>query len=835
MNQFKDVFLGFDNRPYKRAVSVQKCVRAGGKHNDLENVGYTNRHHTFFEMLGNFSFGDYFKREAIKLAWNFLTQELKLPLERLYVTVYHSDEEAYTIWRNDIGLPVEKIIRIGDKPDGGSDNFWQMGDVGPCGPCTEIFYDKGSNVAGGIPGSKDEDGDRYTEVWNCVFMQYNRDETGKLHSLPKPSVDTGMGLERITAVMQNVASNYDIDLFQALIAQAAKITQCKDLTNPSLKVIADHIRSISFLIADGVVPFNEGRGYVLRRIIRRAVRHGYKLGVTNSFLYQLVSELVMQMGDFYPELKAQQDNITRVIEAEEEKFYQTIANGMGLLQQELSSLNGKILSGIVAFKLYDTYGFPLDLTEDICKESQVVVNHAEFEQAMHQQKNRAKSASKFKLGAVFDYDGAASEFLGYEDITNHAKVLALFDSKQQPVTRLNVGEAGVVVLDNSVFYAESGGQAGDSGIITNKSSLEVFTVQDTQKIRQDVIGHLGVVTADSLNIGDEIIATINEANRTATQKNHSATHLLHKALHEVLGSHALQKGSYVCHEYTRFDFAHDKPLTKQEIERIEMLVNQVIINNYQVTCNNMDYDDAIKQGVMALFGEKYTKQVRVISMGEFSRELCGGTHVKQTGDIGLFSITSESGVASGVRRIEAITGMAALKRLQKNLAILDELRNELKAQTNDIILTKLNQHMGEAKDLARQVSDLKAQLAGLKAASLLENVVVLANGVKSLVVEFSDMDNKILLELMDKLKHQLGSGIITLAAKNGERANLMVGVTKDLTNQYKAGNIIARIAAIIGGKGGGRPDLAQAAGNEVTKLSQALAQVNDIILAQVQD
>jgi len=831
MNQFKDVFLGFDKRSYTKAVSAQKCVRAGGKHNDLENVGYTARHHTFFEMLGNFSFGDYFKREAIEFAWNFLTQELQLAPDRLYVTVYHTDDEAYDIWRNHIGLAAPRIIRIGDKPNGGSDNFWQMGDVGPCGPCTEIFYDKGSEIAGGLPGSENEDGERYTEVWNCVFMQYNRDEKGQLHPLPKPSVDTGMGLERITAVMQNVNSNYDIDLFQALIRRAAHLTKCTDITHASLKVIADHIRSISFLIADGVVPANEGRGYVLRRIIRRAVRHGYKLGVTSSFLYQMVAELVTQMGDFYGELVTHQSKIEQTIHGEEEKFYQTIANGMGLLQSQLANLQGSTLSGEVAFKLYDTYGFPLDLTDDICKEYNVVVDHSEFNQAMAQQKTRAKSANKFKQGTLFDYTGAPTEFLGYDKTHHQAQIVALFNSDNQPVTKLALGDSGVVVLDSSVFYAESGGQVGDTGVITH-TTLGEFNVEDTQKIKQQVIGHFGVITHGQLAIGDVVSASINQDLRQATKRNHSATHLLHKALHQVLGSHALQKGSYVCADYTRFDFAHDKPLTAKEIEQIETLVNQVIMANYNVSCSTMAYDDAIAQGVMALFGEKYASDVRVISMGDFSRELCGGTHVERTGDIGLFTITSQASVASGIRRIEAITGSAALKRMQQNMAILDELRSVFKAQTNDVILTKVQQQVTETKDLIKQLGELQGQLAATKANTLLDNAVVLANGVKSLVVELPGVDNKALLEVMDQLKHKLASGIITLVAINAERVNLMVGVTKDLVGKYKAGNILAKLAPLVGGKGGGRPDLAQGSGTEVANVAHALAQVNAIILAQ---
>ncbi|MBY0379228.1 MAG: alanine--tRNA ligase, partial [Burkholderiales bacterium] len=619
MNQFKDVFLGLEKPHYTRATSTQKCVRAGGKHNDLENVGYTARHHTFFEMLGNFSFGDYFKLEAIKFAWEFLTITLAINPNKLYVTVYHTDEDAYNIWQNTIRLTPDRIIKIGNNANGGSDNFWQMGDTGPCGPCTEIFYDHGETVPGGLPGSDYADGDRYIEIWNCVFMQYNRDEELVLHTLPKPSVDTGMGLERIAAVMQNVRSNYDIDLFKAIIASASYITQCSDLSNPSLKVLADHIRSISFLIADGALPSNDGRGYVLRRIIRRAIRHGYKLGMRQAFLYLLVNELVIQMGEAYSELIIHQAHIERIILQEEEKFLQTIDNGMGLLHDTLSKLSGTKLSGETAFKLYDTYGFPLDLTQDICREMGVVVDHNEFDTAMNIQKNQAKKAGKFKMDKQFDYSGDATEFLGYTQTSiNHTKIVALYDNNHQPVDKLLTGQIGVVVLNKTVFYPQGGGQVGDVGIIESVTEIALFNVTDTQKIHPDVVGHLGTVVSGALSVGDLANANYDINIRMAITRNHSVTHLLHKALHEVIGKHATQKGSLVCKDYTRFDYAHDTPLTKIECQKIEQIVNHVIMMNYLVKHENMSYDEAISNGVMALFGEKYTNVVRVISMGDFS-------------------------------------------------------------------------------------------------------------------------------------------------------------------------------------------------------------------------
>ncbi len=835
MNQFKDVFLGLEKRDYTRAVSAQKCVRAGGKHNDLENVGYTARHHTFFEMLGNFSFGDYFKRDAIKYAWGFLTTELKLPIEKLYVTVYQTDDEAYNIWRDEIGLSSDKIIRIGDKASGGSDNFWQMGETGPCGPCTEIFYDHGAHIWGGLPGSADEDGDRFIEIWNCVFMQFNRDESGVLHPLPKPSVDTGMGLERISAVMQHVHGNYEIDLFTQLIQSASTITKCSDSANPSLKVLADHIRSISFLIADGALPSNEGRGYVLRRILRRAIRHGYKLNCRTPFLYQLVATLVALMGDAYPELIVNQEQIEKIIFQEEERFFQTIDNGMQLLQVELNAINSgversnskkKTLAGNIAFKLYDTYGFPLDLTQDVCREHAIEVDIAGFDSCMNEQKNMARRAGKFKMSTNVEYDGCETNFVGYTDTSIEAKIIALYHN-DIAVNQLFAGQDGIVVLDNTVFYAESGGQAGDSGILQINGGAQVLmNIHDTQKIRPQVVGHIGNVANGTIQIGDVVIATLDLHCRIASARNHSATHLLHKALHEVIGAHAVQKGSSVTAEYTRFDFANDKSLTSAEIEEIERIVNRVIMHNYPVTVKNMTYDDAIKSGAMALFGEKYTDSVRVVQMGDFSTELCGGTHVSRTGDIGLFSITSETGIANGIRRIEAITGETALAIMQQNLAILDKARDQLKAQSNDIINTKIDGLYQETKLLNKELNELKAKIAGLQAENLLSEVTILANGIKLLVLQLDNLDTKALQELVAKFKDRLmQNSIIVLGGIHADKVNLVVGVTSDLTKQYKAGDLVNKLATLCGGKGGGRPELAQAGGSDVAQLPVALSQV----------
>ena len=825
MNQFKDVFLGLESRNYVRATSSQKCVRAGGKHNDLENVGYTARHHTFFEMLGNFSFGDYFKFDAIKYAWGFLTTELKIPQDKLYVTVYHTDDEAYNIWHNEIGLSPDRIIRIGDKPNGASDNFWQMGDTGPCGPCTEIFYDHGAHIWGGLPGSAEEDGDRFIEIWNCVFMQFNRDEAGVLHALPKPSVDTGMGLERISAVMQHVHGNYEIDIFTKLIKHASELANCADLNNPSLKVLADHIRSISFLIADGVLPSNEGRGYVLRRILRRAIRHGYKLGLRNPFLYKLVITLVALMGEAYAELIINQEQIEKIIKQEEERFFQTIDNGMQLLQDQLKQVKNNVLSGEIAFKLYDTYGFPLDLTQDVCREFEIDVDITEFDSCMEKQKTMARISGKFKMNANVDYDGCETNFIGYTDISIEAKVVALYYDNLA-VEQLNANQDGVIVLDKTVFYAESGGQAGDSGVLQiDGGATLLINIHDTQKIRPQVVGHLGVVGNGTIKIGDTVTATIDLHKRLDCARNHSATHLLHRALHEVVGAHATQKGSSVTADYIRFDFAHDTSLDK-EIEEIERIVNRVIMHNYEITTKIMGYDDAIKSGAMALFGEKYTNAVRVVQMGDFSTELCGGTHVKRTGDIGFFSITSESGIANGVRRIEAITGEASLHRMQQNMAILDKAREQLKAQSNDIINVKIDGIHQETKLLNKELNELKSKLASAQADGLLSKVKILASGIKLLVLQIDNLDIKAMQELTNKFKDKLvNNAVIILGGINTNRVNLVVGVSSDLTKQYKAGELVNKLAIICDGKGGGRPDLAQAGGSNIVKLPIALAEV----------
>lgn len=836
MNQFKDTFLGLEKRDYTRATTSQKCVRAGGKHNDLENVGYTARHHTFFEMLGNFSFGDYFKTDAIKYAWEFLTSSewLNLSKDKLYVTVYHTDDEAFDIWHKDIGLAAERIIRIGDKASGGSDNFWQMGDTGPCGPCSEIFYDHGADIWGGLPGTPEEDGDRFIEIWNNVFMQFNRDETGKLNLLPKPSVDTGMGIERISAVLQNVHSNYEIDLFVKLINAAAQITQTSDKTNASLKVLADHIRSVAFLIADGALPSNEGRGYVVRRIIRRAIRHGYKLGRREPFFNQLVATLVSEMGDAYPELILNKELIEKIIFQEEERFFQTIDNGMTLLNDAILNNNTKptehnLLAGDVAFKLYDTYGFPLDLTQDVCREHNINVDIDGYEICMTRQREMAKAAGKFKIAGSLEYSGCETEFIGYDENSCAAKVVALYRDGIA-VTQLIAGDEGIIVLDQSVFYAESGGQTGDTGTIVVDGGVScLFAVEDTQKIRAAVHGHSGKLTHGSLKIGDEVIATLDLHQRIATARNHSVTHLLHKALHEVIGTHATQKGSLVSSDLTRFDFANDKGLTQAQINEIERIVNHVIMQNYEVAIDEMSYDEAIKTGAMALFGEKYTNDVRVVKMGEFSTELCGGTHVIQTGDIGFFTITSEGGIANGVRRIEAITGEAALLRMQQNMAVLDIARDKLKAQSNDLLNIKIDAVLADNKAQNKEIAELKAKLATYQAEALLNQATTLANGAKLLVLRLDGLESKALVELAEKIKDKLVSGIVVIGAVNAERVNLVAGVTKDLINQYKAGEIIAKLAVTVGGKGGGRPDMAQAGGSETHKLDEALAQAKALV------
>lgn len=854
MNQFKEVFLGLEKRDYMRATSAQKCVRAGGKHNDLENVGYTARHHTFFEMLGNFSFGNYFKLDAIRYAWEFLTEVLQLPKNKLYVTVYHTDDEAYKIWHETIGLASDRIIKIGDKVAGSSDNFWQMGETGPCGPCTEIFYDHGSEINGGLPGSDNEDGDRYIEIWNCVFMQYNRDENGVLHPLPKPSVDTGMGLERISAVMQNVHSNYEIDLFVKLISQAQEITKCTDKKNSSLKVIADHIRSICFLIADGVLPSNEGRGYVLRRIIRRAIRHGYKLHMREPFLYKLVDTLVVEMGKSYPELSNAQKSIENNIQSEEEKFFQTIDKGMRILNEELLKmakkeginltqnidkdedllndekikLNGQ-LSGEIAFKLYDTYGFPLDLTEDICRGKGIAVNLPEFDLAMAKQKNAGRENNKFKMDKTFEYDACDTIFMGYTENSLESKVVALYKGSEV-VSELNVGEQGVIVLDNTVFYAEGGGQIGDSGVIQIDGGVTcLFQVDETLKIRPQVFGHLGTLSHGVLKIGDSVTATFDLHKRLATSRNHSATHLLHKALREVLGEHVAQKGSLVDSHVTRFDFAHTKPMTLTEINEVERIVNHVIMMNYAVDIMNTSYDDAVKSGAMALFGEKYTENVRVIKMGGFSSELCGGTHVRNTGEIGLFTISSETGVANGVRRIEAITGESALQRMQANLAVLNNLRNTLKAQKNDLILDKVNTSLEQNKEHLRQITILKNKLISYQVGEFVSKVETLSNGNKFLTIELQNVANDEMTEIVEQLKSKLKTAIIIIGAINSNKANIVVGVTKNISGNYNAGKIVAKLAEMLCGRGGGRPELALGGGNKVEALSEILQKSRDLI------
>jgi len=820
MNQFKDVFLGFDKRTYTRAASAQKCVRAGGKHNDLENVGYTARHHTFFEMLGNFSFGDYFKRDAITFAWELLTEVYALPKERLMVTVYAEDDEAYDIWHQEVGVPADKIVRIGDNKGAryASDNFWMMGDTGPCGPCTEIFYDHGAHIPGGPPGSPDEDGDRFIEIWNNVFMQFNRDEAGVMHPLPKPSVDTGMGLERIAAVLQGVHANYEIDLFQALIKAAARETNTADLDSPSLKVLADHIRACSFLIADGVIPGNEGRGYVLRRIIRRAIRHGYKLGSRSAFFHQLVQDLVAEMGEAYSELVSHQARITEILKQEEDRFFETIENGMQILEAELAT-KPAIFNGDLAFKLHDTFGFPLDLTADICRERGITVDTAGFDAAMARQKDQARAAGKFKMATNLEYDGQATTFHGYNKLDTPAKVLALYKDGSA-VNLLNEGDMGVVVLDETPFYAESGGQIGDSGEF--KSANGIFAVEDTQKIQAAVFGHHGVLKTGTLSVGDGLTAKVNLQARANTMRNHSATHLMHKALREVLGEHVQQKGSLVDTEKTRFDFVHNAPLTDAEIADIEALVNAEILANVATQARVMDIESAQKTGAMMLFGEKYGDEVRVLDIGS-SRELCGGTHVSRTGDIGLFKITGESGVAAGVRRVEATTGEGALKLVQAQQALLHQLATELKAPAQELP-AKIGQVMDHVKSLEKELARLKSKLASSQGDDLAAQAQEI-HGVKVLAAALDGADANTLRETMDKLKDKLKSAVIVLASIADGKVTLAAGVTGDLTAKVKAGELVNHVAGQVGGKGGGKPDMAMAGGTEPAHLPQALASV----------
>ena len=828
MNQFKDVFLGFDKRPYTRATSSQKCVRAGGKHNDLENVGYTARHHTFFEMLGNFSFGDYFKEDAIKYAWELLTEVFKLPKDKLTVTVYAEDDEAYAIWKDQIGVPAERIIRIGDNKGAryASDNFWMMGDTGPCGPCTEIFYDHGAHHFGGPPGSPDEDGDRYIEIWNNVFMQFNRDEAGVMHPLPKPSVDTGMGLERISAVLQHVHANYEIDLFQTLIAAAARETKTADLSIPSLKVLADHIRACSFLIADGVIAGNEGRGYVLRRIIRRAIRHGYKLGARNAFFHKIVPDLVAEMGGAYPELVNNQTRITEILKQEEDRFFETIENGMAILETELANTKD-VFNGETAFKLHDTYGFPLDLTADICRERNVAVDTDAFNAAMARQKEQARAAGKFKMATNLEYDGVATSFHGYDKLETSATVTALYKDGVA-VTKLAEGELGVVVLDNTPFYAESGGQIGDSGELRGTNGI--FEAEDTQKIQATVFGHHGVLKTGTLSVGEQVSARVNVQARTNTMRNHSATHLMHKALREVLGEHVQQKGSLVDTDKTRFDFVHTAPMSDEEIAKVEQIVNAEILANATCQARVMDIESAQQTGAMMLFGEKYGDEVRVLDIGS-SRELCGGTHVSRTGDIGLFKITSESGVAAGVRRVEATTGEGALKLINAQQALISTLASDLKAPVNELA-SKVVQLSDHAKSLEKELARLKSKLASSQGDDLATQAIEVA-GIKVLAATLDGADANALRETMDKLKDKLKSAAIVLASVSDGKVSLAAGVTADLISKVKAGELVNFVAGQVGGKGGGKPDMAMAGGSDASKLPQALASVNDWVAGKL--
>ncbi|EEA8305986.1 alanine--tRNA ligase [Salmonella enterica subsp. enterica serovar Rubislaw] len=833
MNQFKDVFLGLDKRNYSRATTSQRCVRAGGKHNDLENVGYTARHHTFFEMLGNFSFGDYFKHDAIQFAWELLTGEnwFALPKERLWVTVYETDDEAYEIWEKEVGIPRERIIRIGDNKGApyASDNFWQMGDTGPCGPCTEIFYDHGDHIWGGPPGSPEEDGDRYIEIWNIVFMQFNRQADGTMEPLPKPSVDTGMGLERIAAVLQHVNSNYDIDLFRTLIEAVAKVTGATDLGNKSLRVIADHIRSCAFLVADGVLPSNENRGYVLRRIIRRAVRHGNMLGAKETFFYKLVGPLIEVMGSAGEELKRQQAQVEQVLKTEEEQFARTLERGLALLDEELAKLQGDTMDGETAFRLYDTYGFPVDLTADVCRERNIKVDEAGFEAAMEEQRRRAREASGFgaDYNAMIRVD-SASEFKGYDHLELNGKVTALFvDGKA--VEAINAGQEAVVVLDQTPFYAESGGQVGDKGEL--KGAGFTFAVDDTQKYGQ-AIGHLGKLSAGALKVGDAVQADVDEARRARIRLNHSATHLMHAALRQVLGTHVAQKGSLVSDKVLRFDFSHNEAMKPSEIRQVEDLVNAQIRRNLPIETNIMDLDAAKAKGAMALFGEKYDERVRVLSMGDFSTELCGGTHASRTGDIGLFRIISESGTAAGIRRIEAVTGEGAMATVHAQSDRLNDIAHLLKGDSQNLG-DKVRAVLERTRQLEKELQQLKDQAAAQESANLSSKAVDL-NGVKLLVSELAGIEPKMLRTMVDDLKNQLGSTVIVLATVVEGKVSLIAGVSKDVTDRVKAGELIGMVAQQVGGKGGGRPDMAQAGGTDAAALPAALASVQGWVSAKLQ-
>ncbi len=820
MNQFKDVFLGFDKRTYTRATSSQKCVRAGGKHNDLENVGYTARHHTFFEMLGNFSFGDYFKQDAIKFAWELLTEVYQLPVDKLLVTVYKDDDEAYDVWAKDIGLPADKIIRIGDNRGApyASDNFWMMGDTGPCGPCSEIFYDHGAHIPGGQPGSPDEDGDRFIEIWNNVFMQYDRDETGTMSLLPKPSVDTGMGLERISAILQGVHTNYEIDLFTNLIAAAARETKTKDLKNPSLNVLADHIRACSFLIADGVIPGNEGRGYVLRRIIRRAVRHGYKLGVRKAFFNQMLQDLVDEMGEAYPELVTEQKRIHASLKQEEERFFETIENGMTILETELKNTKDQF-NGETAFKLHDTYGFPLDLTADICRERDVTVDTTGFDTAMARQKDQARAAGKFKIATNLEYDGVATTFYGYEQLETSGKITALY-LDGTAVDQLSAGEKGVVILDNTPFYAESGGQVGDIGQLRSSNSL--FDVEGTQKVQATVFGHHGTLTTGTLSVGESITAQVDLQARSATMRNHSATHLMHKALREVLGDHVQQKGSLVDADKTRFDFLHNAPMTNEEIRQVESIVNAEIFANLETQSRVIDIDAAKETGALMLFGEKYGDEVRVLNIGS-SCELCGGTHVKRTGDIGLFTIVAEGGIAASVRRVEAVTATNALSYMQDMETTLGGVAGTLKVLPAEVP-TRIIGLLNQVKKLEHELSTAKGKLASSQGDDLATQAIDIS-GIKVLTATLEGADANSLRETMDKLKDKLTSAAIVLAAVNGEKVSIAAGVTKDVIPKFKAGDLVNHVAKQVGGKGGGKPGMAMAGGTDASQLPQALASV----------
>jgi alanyl-tRNA synthetase len=823
MNQFKDVFLGFDKRPYTRATTSQKCIRAGGKHNDLENVGYTARHHTFFEMLGNFSFGDYFKHDAIQYAWELLTEVFKLPKEKLWVTVYADDDEAYDIWNKIVGVPAERIVRIGDNKGAryASDNFWMMGDTGPCGPCTEIFYDHGPEVAGGPPGSPDEDGDRYIEIWNNVFMQFNRDEAGVMHKLPKPSVDTGMGLERVTAVLQHVHSNYEIDTFVNLLAAAKKAVDAAgagdcDKDSPSLKVIADHIRACTFTVVDGVIPSNAGRGYVLRRIARRAIRHGYKLGARKPFFHALVPALVAEMGDAYPELRQNEKRVIDVLKQEEESFFRTIANGMEILEKELAT-GTKQIAGDVAFKLHDTYGFPVDLTADVGRERGVTVDEAGFEKLLDEQRQRAREAGKFKMAQGLEYSGTPTTFHGYDSLTRDAVQVTAIYVDGTSVQQANSGDDAVIVLDNTPFYAESGGQVGDTGELRNAAAR--FLVDDTLKIQADVFGHHGRIVEGTIKIGDTISAKVDAEKRAKTMRNHSVTHLMHKALREVLGAHVQQKGSLVNSERTRFDFAHNGPMTLEQIRKVEAIVNAEILANLPTQARVMPIEEAQKSGAMMLFGEKYGDEVRVLDIGS-SRELCGGTHVQRTGDIGLFKVVGESGVAAGIRRIEAITGDNALAYLQSLESTVNQVAGTLKATPAELA-GRIMSVLDQVKSLEKELAALKGKLASAQGDELLAQAVDV-NGIKVLAATLNGADVPALRETMDKLKDKLKTAAIVLAAVNDGKVSLIAGVTSDATAKVKAGELVNFVAQQVGGKGGGRADMAQAGGTDASGLPKAL-------------